>query len=75
MVETCQQFTQLLENTPENLLGGNSHLRKESQKTNVPFCPKSFTMAEGPKANTVREKCKELKELRDKCRNHFLPLS
>ena len=42
---------------------------KEPQKTTVSFCPKTFTMAEGPKANPVGEKCeKELKELGDKCK-------
>ena len=32
---------------------------KKPQKTNVSFCPKTFTMAEDPKGNTVREKCKK----------------
>jgi len=54
---------------PKNLLEGESHLRKEPQTTNVTFCPKTFTMAEDPKANTVGEnEKKELKELRDKCK-------
>ena len=45
-----------LENTPKNFLGGKSHLCKEPQKTNVSFCPKSFTMAEDPKAIAVEQK-------------------
>ena len=44
-----------LGNTPKNLLGEESHLRKEPQKTNVSFCPKNFAMAEDPRANTLRE--------------------
>ena len=43
----------------KNLLGGESHLlQRAPQKTNVSFCPKTFTMAEDPKANAAREKCK-----------------
>ena len=40
----------------------------KKQKTNVSFCPKTFTMwLKTPKANSVGEKCeKELKEMGDK---------
>ena len=41
----------------------------KTQKTNVSFCPKTFTMAEDPKANTVWEKCeKRVEGNGDKCK-------
>ena len=41
----------------------------KTQKTNVSFCPQTFTMAENPKANTVWEKCeKRVEGNGDKCK-------
>ncbi len=43
-------------NPQKNLFGGESHLPQESQKTNVSVCPKTFSVAEDPKANAVGQK-------------------
>ena len=41
----------------------------KTQKTNESFCPKTFTMAEDPKANTVWDKCeKRVEGNGDKCK-------